>query len=239
MKTALAALALVLLTCSIAPAAPQDPLWQKAVETEARNRAWSPGTMTIRAQVFNDKGELTDTTETIMRTFAGPDGTVQTDVVKSVKNGKDRTEKDRQAMAEQGKKADSGRRSFSIGSEDNPFNPDVQDAVEARPRAETRTVGEVVCAMFDFTLKGKNSRTFTGTALIDPASGAPVEVSYTVTPLPGGVKSLQTVMRFGAGPEGVGYLREIEVSGSGSFLFISRSMKSQVTLENYWKKGGA
>jgi hypothetical protein len=226
------------LTCTSASASPTDPLWLKAVEITSRNKAWVAGTVAINADVFNDKGTPTDRSETVMRTFAGPDGKLETELIKSVKNGKDETEKDRKAFADRSKNRNGKGRSVSIGTDDNPFNPDVQDAVEAKNLGEARTIDGKECNMYGFTLKRKEGGNFEGTAALEVTSGAPVEVISTITPLPFGMKSMKTVMKFGVGPEGDGFLRELLVSGAGTFLFITRSMSSRIVLEDYWKMGG-
>jgi hypothetical protein len=236
MRISLAA-ALVCLSGPCASASPVDPLWLKAVEITARNKAWVAGTVTINAEVYNEKDVLTDESVTVMRTFQGPDGKRATELVKSVKNGKDETEKDRKAFKDGARKGDNKGKSFSLTIEDTPFNAAIQDAVEARNLGETKTIDEKECLLFGFTIKRKDGNNFEGTAALDRASGAPVELSYTMKPLPLGVRSMTTVMKFGEGPEGGGFLREMLVNGAGSFLFITRSMSSTILLEDYWKTG--
>ena len=97
------------------------------------------------------------------------------------------------AEAWDGKDGDKNGKSVSIGIDDNPFNPDLQQGIEARNLGEVRTIEGKACMTYSFTLKRKDGTTLEGTPALDLASGAPVEVSYVMKPLPFGTKSMNTV----------------------------------------------
>jgi hypothetical protein len=73
-----------------------------------------------------------------------------------------------------------------------------------------------------------------GTAALDRASGAPVEVSYTVSPLPPGIEKMTTVLRYAPGPAGQGFLSEVSMEGAGGILFIRKVFRSTVSMSGYW-----
>jgi len=95
------------------------------------------------------------------------------------------------------------------------------------------------CALYDFTFRKGDKGTLTGTAWIDAASGAPVQARYTSLPLPRGVYSLTTTMKFSRGPAGDGFLQEVTVEGVGGLLFVKKNFRSAITVGDYWKRSAS
>ena len=91
----------------------------------------------------------------------------------------------------------------------------------------------------DFTLVKKDHATLSGRAWLDAASGAPVQVRSTSSPLPRGVFEMTTTLRFGQGPGKEGFLREALVEGVGGILFISKSLRSVITVGDWWRRGSS
>ncbi len=220
-------------------ASAQDSLWQKAVEIAGRNKPWIPGVTVMRSEVLDDKGKLTDTFESLIRISPGADGSPVSTIEKATRNGEDVTEKEQKAMEERNRKAAKDGKSMSIGLEDNPFNPDLQQAVTVKDLGESKLLDGKSCAMYSFNLKKKDGTSLTGTAALERESGVPVEVSYTLSPLPFGVEKMTTVLTYADGPAGDGFLRGMSIDGTGAFLFIKRVFHSTISLDGYWKKEGA
>ncbi len=230
-KTAL--FVLLIAQCIYAASQPH-PLWQKAVELTRRNKPWVPGTSHVSLDVLDDKGKSTDTYETFYKIAPNARGIPVSEVEKAVHNGSDITAAQREAQEKLNREAEKkGAPSFSMG--DNIFDPDVQASVQAAPLEETALVGSVACAVFRFTMKKSDGSELSGTAALEKDSGAPMEVTYTVKPLPKGVWTMTTVLRYADGPEGNGYLRDVSIEGTGGWLFIKKGFRTLITLDAYWK----
>lgn len=195
-----------------------DPLWSKAVEIGRRNKQWLPGEARFLLELVDENGALKDSWESWYRLSPGVDGKPVLEVVRELRNGVEATPKER-------------KRPFSTG--DDPFDPGVQDAVQARPRGETRLIDGAPCSLSDFTLKKKDGTSIVGTAWLAQGTGIPVEVSYTYSPLPRGVFEMNATLRYGVGAQGEGALREVRIEGSGGVLFIRRNFRSTIALDAY------
>ena len=228
-----AVLALLLFSAAAALCA-QDALWSRAVEMARRNKPWVPGASLVRIDMLNDKGESTESYETLLSISPDAAGDPVPSVVKASRNGADVTGDERAAQEKRNRDA-AGKGAASFTTGDNPFDPDLQSTVQASPTGEYRDAGGKSCPVYRFTMKKKDGAVLEGTVVLDPVSGAPVEVRYTVKPLPPGVWSLITVLRYAEGPAGSGFLREISFEGTGGVLFIKRNFRSVITLDQYWK----
>jgi hypothetical protein len=222
-----------------AAAAPSDALWLKAVEMARAAKPWVPGHTVMRVDVMDDKGKVTDSFES--RFLASPDagGAPVVSVESATRNGADVTAKERDAQEKRNRdSAKSGKPAFDMG--DNPFDPDVQSAIETSAREGYGDVEGKSCVLYSFSLKKKDGSRAEGTAALERETGAPVEVRYTLKPLPRGVQSFAAVLRYGKGPTGSGFLLGVEMEGKGRILFISRAFRSDIALDGYWntKPGG-
>jgi hypothetical protein len=228
---------LLIAECVYAVSQPH-PLWQKAVELTRRNKPWIPGTSHVSLDVLDDKGKSTDTYETFYKIAPNARGIPVSEVEKAAHNGSDITAAQREAQEKLNREADKkGTLAFSMG--DNIFDPDVQASVQAVPLEETALVGNTACAVFRFTMKKKDGSELSGTAALEKESGAPMEVTYTIKPLPRGVWTMTTVLHYADGPEGRGYLRDVSIEGTGGWLFIKKGFRTLITLDAYWKNGGS
>jgi hypothetical protein len=230
------------LLCACAAALPAgagtDPLWGKAVELLQANRAWVPGATVFRIELLDGQGRRQDAWETRMRISPGPDGEPVGAVESATHNGKDVTARERENQVRRDAEARrAGRDPFRMG--DDPFDPALQGHADVRPLPEARTVEGKACALYAFSVKKPDGTSLEGTAALDSASGAPVEVSYTVKPLPAGVQQLSTVLRYANDPAKGCLLREVSFEGSGGVLFVRKTFRSVVTLDGYWQKAGA
>jgi hypothetical protein len=206
-----------------------DSLWIAAVKSATVAADWVPGDAAFLIQLVNDKGLPQETWQTWYRLSASSTGEVTMDVTRASHNDTDTTQKEQENQKK--------RKSTPFSMGDNPFDPLMQDAVEARRLPDTVLKGGVSCVAFDFSMKKKDATTITGTAWLDARSGIPVEVSYTSQPLPRGLFKMTMTLRYASGPAGDGFLNEVLVEGVGGFLFIKKNFRSTITLGGYWRRG--
>jgi hypothetical protein len=226
----------LLLTCALQAAPQADPLWQKAVEMARRNKPWVPGITVLRVEVLDDKGKSTDTYESRLRFSPDGGGAAVFTVESAMRNGVDVTTKEREAQEKRNRDTAKNGKPSSLDLGDNPFDPDIQAALLVTALEGSSDVDGKTCVLYSFVLKKKDGGNAVGTAALEQESGAPVEVKYTLKPLPAGVQSLTTVLRYGMGPAGEGFLRDVAVEGTGGILFIKRAFRSDIGLDGYWKR---
>jgi hypothetical protein len=203
-----------------------DPLWSKAVEITRASVDWVPGSASFVLQLVDEKGAAQDSWQSWYTLAPGTDGTVTVEVVKATHNGDDTTarEQENQRKSKQDPPT----------HWDNPFDPKVQSAVTMKPTGKSEPLAGRPCASYEFAFRKSDKSTLSGTAWIDAVTGAPVQVRYTASPLPPGLSSLTTTLRFAKGPAGEGFLQEALVEGAGGILFIKRSFRSVVSIGAYW-----
>ncbi len=225
----LLALLLVSVPASLG-AAGTDPLWGRAVESARAAAQWVPGRASFLIEVVDDAGHPKETWELSYRISRSASGGVVTDVVHAAHNGTDTTRSEQDAQRK--------RKPVPFSMGDNPFDPALQAAVDARTGGVEESIADRVCVRYNFTAKKKDGSVLTGTAWIDAATGAPVEARYSVSPLPRGVRQMTTTLRYAAGPDGDGFLAEAYVEGVAGFLFLTRAFRTTVTVDDYWRRGG-
>ncbi len=137
---------------------------------------------------------------------------------------------------------DSKEDSHSISSGDSPFDPEIQKDVCVTETGARETIGSRSCVRFGYTYpvpakkpsKGKPTMV-KGTAWIEESTGNPVKIEFTNDPLPKGAKSMLTKLHYGSGGNGSWILERMEFEGSGSFLFIKKRIRGDISLGDYWK----
>jgi hypothetical protein len=158
------------------------------------------------------------------------------------KKKKKEAEKNAQKDSKSGRDDESKERSHSISSGDNPFNPDIQNDVRVTETNARETVDGRGCVRFGYSYPAPSEKPskskpvmVKGTAWIEESTGNPVKIEYTNDPLPKGAKSMSTTFHYGNGENGSWVLEKMEFSGSGSFLFIKKSIRGDISLGDYWK----
>ena len=224
-------LASTLLFAASVQAAASDSLWARAVEIVRISRDWVPGRAEFALATVDDKGAPQETWRVTYHLSRTPTGDVALDVVSAAHNSADTTVKE---QANQRKRKATP---FSMG--DNPFDPLVQDSVQAAPRGEKAEKAGRICAGYDFKLTKKDGSVVTGVAWLEEKTGAPVEVSSTASPLPRGVFKLTTTMHYAAGPAGEGFLRDVFVEGVAGILFFKKGFRSTISVDGYWRRGSS
>lgn len=208
-------------------AAPADPLWSKAVEITRASVDWVPGSVSFVLQLVDEKGMAQDSWQSWYTLAPGADGAVGMDVVKATHNGDDTTAREQENQRKSKREPPTHW--------DNPFDPKVQQDVTMKATGKTELLGGRSCSLYDFVFTKADKTTLTGTAWLDALTGAPLQVRYTASPLPRGLATLTTTLRFAKGPAGDGFLQEARVEGVGGILFIKRNFRSVVTVGDYWR----
>jgi len=137
---------------------------------------------------------------------------------------------------------DSKENSHSISSGDSPFDPEIQKDVRVTETGALETIDGRSCVRFGYTYpvrtekpsKGKPVMV-KGTAWIEDGTGNPVKIEFTNDPLPRGAKSMLTKFHYGSGGNGSWIVERMEFEGSGSFLFIKKRIRGDISLGDYWK----
>jgi hypothetical protein len=189
--------------------------------------------MQLVIEMADDTGKVLETWDNRYRLTADADGIVRTEVIAASHNGNDETRKEREAQAKRDRDARQDEGSSMAGFGDDPFDPAVQDAVEIRQLAGTRTIADAACIGFAFTLTKPKNAVAEGTAWLDAATGLPVEFVSTPKPLPRAVHELATTVRYSHG-----LVSEVLVEGSGTLLFFKRRFVSVITLGSWFQRPG-
>jgi hypothetical protein len=234
---ALLAALFLILPLSAQEAGLQDSLWQKAVTLSGGNEDWVPGFLVVRMEMLDGRGNAQSTEETWLKMSLGPDGKIKKDLIKQEKDGKVKDGPEMKVEARSGegkKKGERTKTSVSISS-DNPFSSKVQGNVSAKRTDQPKTILGKPCAGYEFKLSMKEGKTLSGTAWLEDPTGIPLEIQYTVRPLPAHVQRLSTLVRYETTPEGAWRPREMVLEGSGGFLFIKKAYRGVIRFSDYWK----
>ena len=198
------------------------------MELSRASGEWLPGSASFLLETVDEKGAPTETWQIWYRIAPSRAGGVAAEVTRATHNGADTTKKEQENQKK--------RKAMPFTMQDNPFDPAVQASVEPRARGETELVGDRRCALYDFTLRRKDAAVLTGTAWLDAESGSPVELRYSVAPLPRGLYQMKTALRFARGPAGDGFLQQVSVEGVGGILFIRKSFRTVIAMDGYWRR---
>jgi hypothetical protein len=226
------ALALGCLTISLA-AAPEDPLWRKALAVAGSNTNWRPGLIITRTEMLQ-KGKVEGVHEVWRRSTLGTNGEIVTTTVKVLEDGKDVTAKEKKEMD-----AKSGPKKEKLGG--HPFDVNLQDDLALKRTDQTRIVSGRNCVGYEFELRNTNGVTVKGTTWLEKETGWPAEIeNMTINPPPEKrFKRMATTTRYESSPEGRWQIKELTTTGAISVLFIKADVRSTTTFSHYWQKPAA
>jgi hypothetical protein len=256
--TARLLLAFGLLLCGLAalPAraaesTPPDSLWTHMLATVAQSKEVLPGLLVTHFELRGGGDKVEKTGEQWIRLLPDSTGKPKSEIVKVIEDGKDVTEKVKASEAEKGSGSAAKVDSKDEGAEGNaesdgrheaslsfkmgwsPFESDSLSRLEGTPNGRSLDLAGRTCVGYEFKREDKN-QTIQGTAWIDPATGLPLEATFTSKPLPKHVKRMETTLRYEeSGPPGwrlVGMTNE----GEGGFLFIKKRFHMEMTLSEHW-----
>jgi len=217
---------------TVVSAAPDDPLWSKAVSIFEESENLVPGKVSITMQLKDRKGKLQDTHETLLKLYEDENGDVQSEVIKEVSNGVDVTVQNKQSRENQGS---DNSLSMSIGASESVFHPDNQTFLSIHRLEKPEIAGKSSAVAFSFILNPEDRESISGKAWIHSETGQPLKTVYSPSPLPKHVKEIETRDYYNLDISGRLILTKTEVSGMGGFLFIKKYFESSMQFDEHWE----
>lgn len=213
-------------------------IWKKAMSLAARNANWVPSDIYLRVEELNRSGSVKNTRETWMKLPPGDSDRLRPEVVRALKNGEDVTAESREKQRRRNRDAD-GENDLTVRVT-TPFDPDVREDVTYSATGERRMISRSWCAGFDFTQavvppKGKPF-SLRGKAWLEEGTGAPLLMTFTLEPLPPGVKQIENTVRFEFQGDERWYPKSVETDASAGFLFIKKEFRTRMEFIGYKRK---
>jgi hypothetical protein len=210
------------------------------VEIYRANRDWYPEKAAIVSEVRNGRNKFLSLTEMFFTLRPGGRTPMQIRLDRSRRNGVDTTAKTRSKAKFRDLLegiADGEDSPFAVSLSDSPFDPDRQAAVSVTPREGTKVLRGRSCRLFDFRFspgpkKGGSRVTWLGQAWLEDQSGMPVELAFSISPLPGKIRGARAVYRYKTEPAPC-VVKDVTITGTGRFLFVKRHFKVTTTFSQY------
>ena len=212
-----------LLLAATASLAGADALWERAVAMAAATGHLVPGTMVTHTQEHSADGKLRSTRETVMRARV-VGGELTYELVRDVKDG-EAVEHAEEAEADGSTGASSAR--FS-----DAFQADLSAMVGAERMGERRTIRGQTAVGYRieqpeelYTIRGQ---------LWVSEDGVPLELQYTVDPLPRSVRGIAILAAYEQ-RDGLALVTEVTVQVAVSVTFLYRRLYTiTVGLDDYF-----
>jgi hypothetical protein len=225
-----------------AAASPWD-LWRRAVEIDRANADWYPRRAAVVSEVRGGRRKVISLTEMFFSLGPGEEGWLRIRLDRSLRNGVDTTEKTR-SKARIGEALNGialvDETENSVSLFDSPFDPGEQGAVSFAPREEWRILAGRSCRRFDFTYRaevaedgGTRDVAWDGQAWIEEGSGRPVQLEFSIHPLPRKFRSVRIVYEYETDRPDRWVLKSVNISGHGGFLFIKRYFDITTTFSEF------
>jgi len=219
MRTSVAA---VLLAVTAAQAG-ADALWERAVAIAAAARHLVPGTMVTQTQEHSADGKLRSTRQTVMRARV-VDGDLTYELVRDVKDG--------EAVEHAGEAEADGRTGASSARFSDAFQADLSAMTGAERMGERRTIRGQPAIGYRieqpeelYTIRGQ---------LWVSEDGIPLELHYTVDPLPRSVRGIAILATYEL-RDGLALVTEVTVQVAVSVTFLYRRLYTiKVDLDDYF-----
>ena len=210
-------------------AAPQDPLWLKALAVAQANSDSVAGLVITRSEVVY-KGETNGVHELWERSSPGAHGETTTQTVKVLEDGKDVT-------ARETKKKKAKAPKSSNQSSGNPFDADVQSRLLLVVTNQTRNITGNECVGYLFEVRNTNGPKTHGLVWLEKETGVPKEIeNMTLDPLPDKhLKQIAITSRYEMTTNGW-HVKEMQTTGKVSMLFINAEFHSVTTFSEYWRR---
>ena len=209
-----------LLLAATASQAGADALWERAVAIAATAKHLVPGTMVTHTQEHSADGKLRSTRETVMRARV-VDGELTYELVRDLKDGQavDQAEVD-------------GRTGASSARFSDAFQADLSAMTGPERMGERRTVRGQPAIGYRieqpeelYTIRGQ---------LWVSEDGVPLELQYTVDPLPRSVRGLAILATYEL-RDGLALVTEVTVQVAVSVTFLYRRLYTiTVDLHDYF-----
>ncbi len=210
-----------LLLAATASHASADALWERAVAMAAATRHLVPGTMVTHTQEHSADGKLRSTRETAMRARV-VDGELTYELVRDVKDGK---------AVEHAEEAD-GRTGASSARFSDAFQADLSAMVGAERMGERRTIrGQTAVG---YRIEQPEERYTIRGQLWVSEDGIPLELHYTVDPLPRSVRGIAILATYEL-RDSLALVTEVTVQVAVSVTFLYRRLYTiTVGLDDYF-----
>lgn len=172
-------------------AAEGDELWQKAVAIASANEHLVPGSIHQIDKMFDEKGELKETSEIYLAVEKGTKRRLSIKLLKATTNNRDVTNKVRKDVEKQLNNTEEDELYQTF-----PFMASVQKNTHYRREESRRVIERKNCVSYAFTY-GDEEETWQGTAWLEEKSGIPVETEASLTSVPyeeEGIKVFEVVL---------------------------------------------
>ncbi len=214
-----------------------DSLWQQAVNIATQNQDIVPGTIYLHSNEFNSKGILKKEEKTWTKVFLDQDGNIRMDLVKYLENGIDVTETKKKEFEQKEKNKEKKKKNemgMDLG-DFNPFNPDIQKDITISSLNLQESVNSQSCSVYKYTRAMPNGVTQTGKAWLDSSTGIPLQIEYTLDPLPAFVKELTFKINYKKNQNNIWAPYKVNMAGKVNAFFYKATISSQFLMEAYWR----
>lgn len=153
---------------------PDDPLWLKAVEIAGSNMQWIPGDLVEKETVYDRNGKIEENTERHVQYRITENGEIQTQLLKTIFNGKDFTEDEKKSL-ENSTEKDEYLKEDEV---EVPFSSEVQHTIQLVERTEGEFIDGIECVLFDYR-QSSEGIVWRGKAWIAKKTGIPLKTWFT------------------------------------------------------------
>ncbi|MFP4362268.1 MAG: hypothetical protein ACLFR1_00230 [Spirochaetia bacterium] len=224
----------ICITFLASQAVAEDALWESAVDYYEATRHWLPEEMVINTAELNGEGEEVKTQQTVLSLFLNSENELDTELVLFTLDGEDQTEEQRRRAEEREENNDEeGQRSFEF--EDSPLARSAQENLEYERINDTEYIRGSLCQGFEFYMvREGEDQNYEGTVWIDRATGQPVQMVYTLDPMPPFVSEFQLEVNFRQmRSEDRILIDTLNINGQAGVLFVQKRFTSTVSFGEY------
>lgn len=200
-----------------------DALWDRAVAYAASSAGWKAERVETQTEIMNAEGDVEKRSSITMKLEAPPPAEPRYQVESAFEDDKETTSKARRDFS----KKENAENSFVENLGINPFLPGVQEELEYYPDREGYRF-----AMRHRTEKGE-LLTLEGTAVIDPDSGAPRSISYSVADPPKTLRYMDVYIDYKENGEGVALPFRITMDAGVKILVMEKRITVETRFDRY------
>lgn len=215
--------------------------WTSAQEMAKATKTVYPGEISYLSVEYGKKGEVLSREETVSRMSYGPDGDMETDIIRATKDGKDVTAEKRAEYAKTAKKSKEKGKGTSDGASSEfsipePFDP---------PSGAKLTLGEAVSAKdgdkevwdFPFEYDAKGIFSYKGTMRLDARTGRPISMEYGLKKAIIGVKSARFQVVYAPYGDSSFVAERLDIGFDAQILLVRKIMDMRIALSAYEDRG--
>lgn len=214
--------------------------WQAAQDMARASKTVYPGEISFITVEYGKKGEVLSSEETVSNMIYGPEGEMETRILRATKDGKDVTAEKRAEYEKNAKKAKKGGKDdsgFSSFGMPEPFTPPEGDRLklgEASPAKENGA--EYWDFPFEYDTK-KGFFSYKGTIRLDAASGRPVSMEYGLKKAVIGVKSARFLVLYAPYGSSSFVAERMDIGFDAQILLARKIMDMKIAMSGYEDRG--